>query len=112
MRCRRRHADRIAGHAMDMIEKLEAHHGAFEDLFHDLGVAREPERRAAIFDELASLLVSHVAVEERLLRHWLGSAPREVGLLASWESRLRVERIITVLAAMDPADASFGTQLA
>jgi hypothetical protein len=97
---------------MDIIATLKAQHCHLEDLFHDMSVAKGPERRARIFEELADTLVAHVGLEERILRTVVGRAPRESGLLEAWETRLRVERIITMLSGMDVTTPSFDAELA
>lgn len=96
---------------MNVIQTLLAQHNQLEDLFYDLGVARGAEQRARIFEELSDALVAHIGLEERLLRHAVATAPRESGLLEAWERRLRVERVITMLASMDIAHPTFAAQL-
>jgi hypothetical protein len=99
------------GLPMTVIETLKAQHDELEDLFHDLGVAHGTELRARLFEELSDALVAHVGLEERVLRHAVAKAPRQSGLLEAWERRLRIERVITLLAAMDVADETFPAKL-
>jgi iron-sulfur cluster repair protein YtfE (RIC family) len=96
---------------MNFIKTLEAQHDQLEELFHDLTVAHGSDLRARIFEELSDALVAHVGLEERLLHHAMLSAPRESGLLDVWETRLRVERLITILAAMDVSHPTFAADL-
>jgi hypothetical protein len=97
---------------MDIIATLKGQHCQLEDLFHDMSVAKGADRRSRIFEELCDTLVAHIGLEERLLRVAVGRAPRESGLLEAWEARLRVERVITMLAAMDVSSPGFDAELA
>lgn len=101
----------MVGHAMNVIDTLKAQHDELEELFHDMGVARGTELRARIFDELSDTLVAHIGLEERLLRVAVARAPRSSGLLEVWDARLRVERVMTMLAAMDVQSEAFPAQL-
>lgn len=96
---------------MNVIDTLKAQHDELEELFHDLGVARGAELKARIFDELSDTLVAHIGLEERLLRLAVARAPRSSGLLEIWDARLRVERVMTLLAAMDVQSEAFPAQL-
>jgi hypothetical protein len=96
---------------MNFIDTLKAQHDELEELFHDMGVARGAELRARIFDELSDTLVAHIGLEERLLRVAVARAPRSSGLLEVWDARLRVERVMTLLAAMDVQSETFQAQL-
>jgi|SRR5882672_1796108 len=97
---------------MDQIAALETQHSDLEDLFHEITLAKDLPTKAGILEELASKLIAHVALEDRLLRRAVATAPRESGLLEAWEGRLRVERIIMALAAIDPGDETFGAKIA
>jgi hypothetical protein len=101
----------MEGHAMNFIDTLKTQHEELEELFHEMGVARGAEVRARIFEELSDTLVAHIGLEERLLRAAVARAPRSSGLLEAWDARLRVERVITLLAAMDVSSETFGAQL-
>jgi hypothetical protein len=96
---------------MNVIDTLKAQHDELEELFHDMSVARGAEVRARIFDELSDTLVAHIGLEERLLRVAVARAPRSSGLLEVWNARLRVERVMTLLAAMDVQSETFQSQL-
>lgn len=97
---------------MNHLETLMKQHGDLEELFHEIALAKDVPTRAAIFDELTTALVAHTALEEQLLRREVVRAPRESGLWEAWEGRLRVERVIVALAAIDPADATFAARIA
>jgi hypothetical protein len=97
---------------MHPIEALKAQHSHLEDVFHEISLARDVQTRAEILEELAKDLIAHVKLEERLLRRALFSAPREAGLWEDWEGRLRLERVIVALGAIDPSEASFSARIA
>lgn len=106
------HEDRMLWDAMNNFDQLQTQHGELEDLFHEISLAKDVPTRAAILEELASALISHTALEERLLRREVALAPRQSGVWEAWEGRLRVERVIVALAAIDPADATFAAKVA
>jgi Hemerythrin HHE cation binding domain len=97
---------------MDQIELLKTQHGDLDDLFHEITLARDVPAKAEILADLGRLLVAHVALEERLIHRAAATAPREAGLWDAWEARLRVERIVIALAAIDPADVTFAAKVA
>lgn len=97
---------------MDPIDMLKTQHGHLEDLFHELTLAKEAPTAAKILAELASELVSHIALEDRLLRRALSRAPREVGLWDDWEGRLRIERVTIALGALEPGAETFSAKVA
>ena len=97
---------------MDQIEALKAQHGDLDDLFHEIALAKDDPTKAEILAELGRALIAHVALEERLIHRAAAKAPREAGLWDAWEARLRVERIVIALAAIDPADATFIAKVA
>ena len=97
---------------MDRIDELEAQHRRLEDLFHEIGLARDLGTRAEILGELGRELIAHVALEERLIHRAATAAPREAGLWEDWVDRLRVERLAFALGAIDPSAPSFSAQVA
>jgi hypothetical protein len=97
---------------MDQIELLKSQHGDLDDLFHEIALAKDVPTKAEILAELGRALVSHVALEERLIHRAAATAPREAGLWDAWEARLRVERIVIALAAIDPEHETFGAKVA
>ena len=102
----------MGGQPMDQIEALKAQHGQLEDLFHEITLAQDVPTRTEILQELARVFVAHVALEERLLRRAAATAPREEGLWQAWEARLRIERIVIALDAIDPGAATCATKVA
>ena len=97
---------------MNPIETLKAQHSHLEDLFHELSLSKEVATTAEILGELAHELIAHLALEERLLRRALFSAPREAGLWDDWERRLRVERVTLALGEIDPSAPSCAAKVA
>lgn len=97
---------------MDIFTTLRIQHREIEDLFRTVGTASSVDHRARVFEELSDKLIAHVGIEERLLRAGVARAPRGAGLLEPWEARLRVERLITTLAAMDVSSPTFDGELA
>jgi hypothetical protein len=96
---------------MDYIDRLTTEHGDLDDLFHEIALAKDVATRAEILGDLGRLLLAHVTLEETLIRRAAAAAPRESGLWDDWEARLRVERIVVALAAIDPAHESFAAKV-
>jgi hemerythrin superfamily protein len=96
---------------MDYIERLKAEHGDLDDLFHEISLAKDAATRAEILGEIGRLLLAHVALEETLICQAAAFAPRENGLWEDFETRLRVERIVGALDAIDPAHTSFAAKV-
>lgn len=105
------HVNGMLNDAMTNFDKLQTQHGELEDLFHEISLAKDVQTRTSILEELASALISHTALEERLLRREVALAPREAGVWEAWEGRLRVERVIVALSAVDPAAESFAAKI-
>jgi hypothetical protein len=97
---------------MDYIDRLTTEHGDLDDLFHEIALAKDVSTRAEILADLGRLLLTHVTLEETLIRRAAAAAPREAGLWDDWEARLRVERIVVALSAIDPAHESFAAKVA
>ena len=97
---------------MDQIAALETQHDHLEDLFHEITLAKDVATRAEILRELTAELVVHVALEERVLHRAASAAPREAGLWKDWEDRLRVERVVLALGAIEPDAATFASKVA
>jgi hypothetical protein len=97
---------------MDIFTTLRIQHRQLENLFRSVEGSHRAAHKARAFDELADTLIAHVGLEERLLRTAVARAPRSSGLLEAWEARLRVERLITMLGAMDVAAPTFDGELA
>jgi hypothetical protein len=96
---------------MDYIDRLTTEHGELDDLFHEIALAKDVGTRAEILADLGRLLLAHVTLEETLIRRAAAIAPREAGLRNDWEARLRVERIVVALGAIDPAHESFAAKV-
>jgi hypothetical protein len=97
---------------MDIFTTLRIQHRELENLFRAVAAATKADWKASAFEDLSDTLVAHVGLEERLLRAGVARAPRSAGLLEPWEARLRVERLITVLAAMNVSSPTFDVELA
>jgi hypothetical protein len=97
---------------MEIFTTLRIQHRELEALFRAVATTTSADRRARVFETLSDTLIAHVGLEERLLRAAVARAPRSAGLLEQWEARLRVERLITTLAAMDVSSATFDGELA
>jgi len=97
---------------MDPINELEAQHSHLEDVFHEILLAKDVPTRTEILQELGGELIAHIGLEERLLRRALFSAPREAGLWEDWEGRLRLERVVIALGAIDPSAETFLARVA
>src|SRR3954467_8539496 len=97
---------------MDIFPTLKKQHRELEELFRTVSSAHGIDRKARVFEELSDTLVAHVGLEERLLRAALARSPRSSGLLEAWEARLRVERLITMLAPMDVSSPMIEGELA
>jgi hypothetical protein len=97
---------------MNPIERLKAEHGELDDLFHEIALAKDVATKAEILGDLGRLLRRHVALEETLIRRAAATAPRAAGLWEDWEARLRVERVVLALDAIDPTHESFVAKVA
>jgi hypothetical protein len=98
--------------AMNQIDSLKEQHAHLEDLFHEISLAKDVPTRTEILEDLARHLIAHLSLEDRLLRRAAATAPREAGLWEDWERRLPVERVVMMLAAIDPSDSTFGAKVA
>jgi hypothetical protein len=91
---------------MNAIEHLESQHSDIEDLFHELGLAKDVETKSQILAELGASLVSHAASERRLHAALLARHGDE-GLVTAWQTQEDAHAIVAALLVLDPADASF-----
>jgi hypothetical protein len=95
---------------MNAIEHLESQHGDIEDLFHELGLAKDVATRSAILAELGAHLVSHAASERQLLAA-LTAKFRDERLVACSQKQRAADHTIGALLAIDPSDATFESQM-
>jgi hypothetical protein len=95
---------------MNAIEHLESQHGDIEDLFHELGLAKDVATRSAILAELGADLVSHAASERQLLAALMAKYGDE-RLIACGQKQRAADRTIGALLAIDPSDATFESQM-
>jgi len=95
---------------MNAIEHLESQHGDIEDLFHELGLAKDIATRSVILSELGTSLLSHAASERQLLAA-LMLRHHDESLVACSQKQRAADRTLSTLLAIDPADTTFDAQL-
>jgi hypothetical protein len=91
---------------MNAIEHLESQHSDIEDLFYELGLAKDVETKSQILAELGASLVSHAASERRLHAALMARHGDE-GLVTAWQKQEDGDAIVAALLELDPADATF-----
>ena len=96
---------------IDAIELLEEQHREVEQLFEDLEQESSPERKQALFQELADMLAVHATIEERHFYPTVRDEKTEKLLLESVEEHLAVKRLIADLLKAEPEEPSFAAKV-
>lgn len=96
---------------MNAIAHLESQHSDIENLFYELGLAKDDATKSLILAELGANLVAHAASERRLNAALMAKYGDE-GLAASWKKQGEAEDIIAALLEIDPSEGTFAAQIA
>ncbi|HZS39187.1 MAG TPA: hemerythrin domain-containing protein [Polyangia bacterium] len=94
----------------DAVQLIERQHQQVRDLFVRLDGAKGRARKR-VFDELATLLVIHLELEERLFYPELRRGPLAERVLRAAEEHLSVRRVLADLLDLELADETWKPKL-
>jgi hemerythrin superfamily protein len=95
---------------MDAIEMLEEQHRDVEDLFEELALAQTSDKQD-VFDEIATQLSVHAAIEEKHFYPAVKARRTEEILLESLEEHATIKRLLAELMQLDPSNELFPTRI-
>lgn len=95
---------------MSAIDMLEAQHREVEELFEKFESAQSGKKQQ-IFQEIASKLAVHAAIEEKHFYPAVKSDESEDLLLEALEEHLGVKRVIADLLKLDSSDETFDAKV-
>jgi hemerythrin superfamily protein len=96
---------------MDALKLVKQQHDEVEELMETLEKARKPERKQALFTELADKLAAHATMEEKLFYPAVKAKQTEELLLESTEEHLAMKRVLADMLKLDVEDEHFDAKL-
>ena len=96
---------------MSAIDLLESQHREVEKLFNQLEKAKDVDRKANLFDDLADKLAVHAAIEEHHFYPAVKAKRTEDILLESLEEHLGIKRVLADLLKIDAGDDTFDAKI-
>jgi hemerythrin superfamily protein len=96
---------------MDALKLVKQQHDEVEELMESIEKARKPERKQALFAELADKLAAHATMEERVFYPSVKAKQTEELLLESTEEHLAVKRVLADMLKLDVDDERFDAKL-
>jgi hemerythrin superfamily protein len=97
---------------MDAIEMLVEQHQEVDELFEKIESAKQPQKKWALFEEIADKLAVHATIEERHFYPAVKARRTEDILLESLEEHLAIKRVLADVLALDGIDDTFDAKLA
>jgi hemerythrin superfamily protein len=96
---------------MDALKLIKEQHDEVEELLEQLEKARKPERKQALFREIADKLAAHAAMEEKLFYPAVMAKQTEELVLESAEEHLAIKRVLADMLTLDVEDDHFDAKL-
>jgi hemerythrin superfamily protein len=96
---------------MDALKLVKQQHDEVEKLMETLEKARKPERKRALFIELADKLAAHATMEEKLFYPSVKAKQTEELLLESTEEHLAMKRVLADMLDLKVEDEHFDAKL-
>ena len=96
---------------MDAIELLMQQHAEVDELFEQIESAKAPQKKWALFEEVADKLAVHATIEERHFYPAVKARRTEDILLESLEEHLSIKRLLADLLDTPADDQTFDAKI-